>query len=108
MFNKRQEMNDKQQIKRIVKLTFREEHCEDFIAIFKESKHKIGNFPGNKSVELLRGKKSDNIFFTFSVWESEADLEKYRKSDVFKSTWSKVKPLFADKPEAWTVINPVV
>lgn len=101
-------MNDKQQIKRIVKLTFHKEHCERFIEIFKESKDKIGNFPGNKGVELLRGKNSTTIFFTYSLWEDESDLELYRQSDLFKSTWSKVKPLFAGKPEAWTVINPVL
>ena len=101
-------MNDKQQIKRIVKLTFQKELCEQFIAIFKESKDKITKFPGNKSVELLRGKNPDNIFFTYSIWEDEADLEQYRQSDVFSATWSKVKPLFAGKPEAWTVINPEI
>jgi quinol monooxygenase YgiN len=37
---------------------------------------------------------------THSHWKSEEALEQYRNSDLFQSTWSTVKPLFAARPEA--------
>ncbi len=88
-------------IKRIVQLTFREDAIEDFKKIFEESKDKIVNSKGCYSVELLQSKEK-NIFFTFSIWESEDLLNEYRHSDLFNNTWAKTKQLFADKPRAWT------
>ncbi len=41
--------------------------------------------------------------FTYSYWESEAHLNTYRHSDLFRETWAKTKVLFADKPEAWSI-----
>ena len=90
-------------IKRIVKLTFQEDKTDDFIEIFETSKSKIRNFEGCHHVELLRAQSPANIFFTFSIWENEVALEKYRHSELFRSTWSKTKVLFSDKPAAWSV-----
>ena len=86
-------------IKRIVKLTFEPEHTEAFKTIFKESKQKIIASEGCHHVELLRGVSSTNIFFTFSIWESEEALNAYRHSDLFRATWTKTKKLFAGKPQ---------
>ena len=90
-------------IKRIVKLSFEPNHISSFLEIFESSKHQIRQFPGCHHLELLRCKSPDNIFFTYSYWESEAALNDYRHSELFKLTWSKTKQLFNDKPEAWSV-----
>lgn len=90
-------------IKRIVKLTFREEEVSTFLTIFEESKNKIRSFPGCQHLELLRNEAPENIFFTYSFWDSPEDLDTYRSSDLFKSTWSRTKKLFSDKPQAWSV-----
>ncbi len=90
-------------IKRIVKLTFREDKIDDFQAIFESGKTNIRNFEGCHHVELLRAHSPKNVFFTFSIWESEEALEQYRNSELFQTTWSKTKALFSDKPFAWTV-----
>ncbi|WP_338358110.1 antibiotic biosynthesis monooxygenase family protein [Yeosuana marina] len=88
---------------RIVKMSFSENHIDDFLTNFELNKNKIRNFKGCNLLELYRDKKDSNIFFTYSYWESEADLETYRQSDLFKAVWSKTKPLFNTKPEAWSV-----
>ena len=88
---------------RIVKMSFYEEHIETFLNNFEENKNNIRNFKGCKLLELYRDKNNPSIFFTYSYWESENDLEHYRQSDLFKSVWSKTKPLFNCKPEAWSV-----
>lgn len=84
-------------------MTFQEDKTETFLKIYLERKEKISGFEGCSGVELLRGKSPENVFFTYSLWEDEAALEKYRQSDLFQSTWALVKPLFGEKAEAWTV-----
>ncbi len=90
-------------IKRIVKLTFREEAVPDFLDIFRDSKERIRNFPGCHHLELWRDKQHPHTFFTYSFWEDESALYRYRHSELFRSTWKKTKVLFADRAEAWSV-----
>ena len=42
-------------------------------------------------------------FFTYSYWDSENDLNNYRKSELFNEVWTFTKKLFNAKPEAWSV-----
>ena len=89
-------------IVRLVKMTFRLDEIEAFKSIFEDSKEKIRAFPGVMHLELLQGSEQNNVFFTYSYWQSAEDLENYRNSELFKSTWAKTKPLFAAKAEAWS------
>jgi len=88
-------------LKRIVKMTFLPEEAATFEGIFMEKKTLIRAFPGCHHLELVRD-YSGNIFFTISLWESEKELANYRHSELFAATWKKVKPLFAEKAEAWS------
>ena len=90
-------------IQRIVKLTIDPEEMDLFISMFKVSKPKILEFGGCSQVKLLRSKEPGNIVFTYSYWQDEAALNHYRNSELFKGIWKNVKPLFVDKPEAWSV-----
>ena len=91
-------------IKRIVKLTFKEEHLETFVTLFDQVKNNIRNFDGCTHLELWQDVNNPCIFFTYSFWESTEDLESYRHSELFKATWAKTKILFNDKPEAWSIV----
>ncbi|QTD37742.1 antibiotic biosynthesis monooxygenase [Polaribacter batillariae] len=88
---------------RIVKMSFYSKNVSEFLAIFEEKKHFIRNFEGCKLLELYQDKVNPEIFFTYSYWENEQDLENYRNSKLFKSVWAKTKVLFNEKPEAWSV-----
>lgn len=88
---------------RIVKMSFNEIDINTFLENFDANKHKIRAFKGCQFLELYRDKNDTNVFFTYSYWNSETDLETYRQSDLFKNVWSKTKPLFNTKPEAWSV-----
>ena len=88
---------------RIVKMSFQPEKIEEFLANFNEKKEFIRNSNGCRLLELYRDKTNPNIFFTYSYWETEQDLENYRNSDLFKGVWAKTKVLFNDKPLAWSV-----
>lgn len=88
---------------RIVKMSFNETDIEEFLKNFDANKDKIRGFNGCNFLELYRDKNNTNVFFTYSYWNSEDDLETYRQSDLFKNVWSKTKPLFNASPEAWSV-----
>lgn len=88
---------------RIVKMSFQPSKIEAFISHFESKKEAIRNFQGCLFLELYRDKHNTNVFFTYSYWNTENDLEHYRHSDLFNDVWAKTKPLFNAKPEAWSV-----
>ena len=88
---------------RIVKMHFRAEETDNFLALFESVKDKIGNFNGCHGVELLRDISDPCIMFTYSRWNSEAHLNEYRSSELFALTWRDTKAKFAHKAEAWSV-----
>ncbi len=88
---------------RIVKLSFHQDKIPAFLENFELVKNQIRNFPGNRLLELYQDKTNTSIFFTYSYWDSEEDLENYRKSELFTEVWDFTKQLFNDKPEAWSV-----
>lgn len=90
-------------IVRIVQMTFRAECIEAFTTFFEGRKQTIRNFPGCSHLELWQDSKNPVVFFTYSNWNSETDLDHYRFSDFFKDTWRQTKEMFADKPQAWSV-----
>lgn len=88
---------------RIVKMTFAPEHVVRFEELFAGWKDRIRAFPGCRHLELLHDVADARVFFTYSHWDTPADLEAYRTSDVFSEVWPTVKPLFAAPTEAWTL-----
>ncbi len=93
---------------RIVKMGFQEKHIEAFLSNFNAKKEYIRNTKGCQLLELYRDKTNPTIFFTYSYWETEQDLENYRNSDLFKGVWAQTKILFNQKPEAWSVDKAMV
>ena len=64
---------------RIVKMSFEENKIEEFLNNFHQNKDKIRNFKGCTFLELYQDKKEKNIFFTYSYWNSQEELDYYRK-----------------------------
>ncbi len=88
---------------RIVKMSFQSEKIPTFLENFDKKKENIRNFPGCRLLELYRDKTNPNIFFTYSYWDKEEDLENYRHSELFQNIWAETKVFFNDKPLAWSV-----
>ena len=88
---------------RIVQMTFREDAIDDFIALFEERKETIRGFNGCNHLELWQDNTHKHIFFTYSLWNTQADLDHYRFSEFFKDTWGRTKALFTHKAQAWSV-----
>lgn len=88
---------------RIVKMIFREQEINTFQLHFEKVGDQILQMDGCNGLSLLQDRRDKRIFFTYSKWDGPEALEAYRQSELFKQTWSKVKPLFAEKAEAWSV-----
>jgi len=88
---------------RIVKMTFDKNKISDFQASFHSIKDKIIGFNGCEFLELYQDRNNACVFFTYSHWASEADLNNYRKSAFFKEVWAKTKTMFSEEPIAWSV-----
>jgi quinol monooxygenase YgiN len=88
---------------RIVKLTIETEKVADFLLHFEQVKNDIRSFKGCHHLDLLGEISGEGVIFTYSHWDSPEALNEYLGSALFKSTWSKVKPLFRSKAEAWSL-----
>lgn len=88
---------------RIVKMTFQPSEVQGFKKMFDQNKEKIRGFEGCSFLELYQDLHQEHIFFTYSYWENEEALERYRHSDLFKRVWEQTKQGFSAKPEAWSV-----
>ena len=111
-------------------MTFAPDKVDQFLAHFDEAAPHIRSVPGCRHLELWQGAEAPTVCTTYSRWESvealnqyrdsptacttysqweraEA-LDEYRDSDLFRRTWSTVKPLFAERPRArsYTVARP--
>ncbi len=88
---------------RIVKMTFKEEHCQEFLTHFDRIKYDILDMPGCESLRLHRDQEVPTIFFTYSRWDSDNALQHYRNSELFQKTWKKIKAWFAERAQASSV-----
>lgn len=90
-------------IKRIVKMTFLPEHVPQFLELFDQVRDRIRDQPGCHHVELWRDIHSPNELMTYSIWESEEDLNAYRETALFEEVWRITKSYFADRAQAWSI-----
>jgi quinol monooxygenase YgiN len=82
---------------------FRPGERDAFLTIFNASKQRIRQFAGCQHLCLYNEIGIPDVFFTYSIWTSEAHLDAYRNSELFQATWTETKALFADKAQAWSV-----
>jgi heme-degrading monooxygenase HmoA len=93
-------------ITRIVKLTIQPDKTSEFLHLFNNSKSYILNSQGCNYIQVLHDIHQPNLFFTYSCWDTEEDLNNYRGSELFKTIWKQTKQLFADKAGAWSLQSP--
>jgi heme-degrading monooxygenase HmoA len=90
---------------RIVQMEFEEGRVPEFLKIFAESRVRIRSFPGCTHLQLLQGEVDPCVFFTYSHWEKEDDLNIYRNSDLFRTVWRATRKLFRTAPKAWSLTD---
>ncbi len=90
-------------IVRIVEMEINPERKNDVVKTFNEIKDSVRGFPGCHYVGLFEDVKDSSHVITYSVWDNEESLEKYRSSDIFKRNWTLLKAFFISKPKAYSL-----
>lgn len=90
-------------IVRLVKMWFKQDCIDEFQLLFDQQKEKIRGQKGCLHLELYQDVDDPCIFYTYSHWESQDDLNDYRHSELFGEVWPATKKLFKRKPEANSV-----
>lgn len=88
---------------RIVRMHFTEAGVDEFLEIFNQNKQAIRDFPGCQHLELLKDLNDEYTYTTLSHWNDAESLEAYRKSALFGSVWGRVKTLFAERTQAFSL-----
>lgn len=88
---------------RIVRMHFTGAGVEEFLEIFEANKVAIRNFPGCTHLQLLKDAEDANCFVTLSHWTDAQSLENYRKSELFGKVWGRVKTLFSERTQAFSL-----
>ncbi|MEO8210796.1 MAG: antibiotic biosynthesis monooxygenase, partial [bacterium] len=65
-------------ITRLVKLTLIPSKVSVFVDLFKSFEPGINGFKGCRRLKLYNDVNKSHIFFTYSEWDSETDLNNYR------------------------------
>ena len=90
---------------RIVRMHFTEAGVGEFLEIFNANREAIRNFEGCTHLDLLRDLDDELVYTTLSHWNDTESLERYRKSELFSSVWGRVKTLFAERTQAFSLIR---
>ncbi len=90
-------------IVRIVEMRIDSSKKQDVVRTFQEIKESVRGFNGCHYVGLFEDTNSPEHIVTYSIWDSEKDLETYRASPVFERNWKLLKEFFIDKPKAYSL-----
>lgn len=87
---------------RIVELSVQKDKLPIAEKLLAEVAPKVRSSPGCTHLRILMDLHNSGRITTYSHWNTEADLNTYRKSEVFKNFWTQVKLLFAVPARAWS------
>ena len=88
---------------RIVRMHFTEAGVEEFLEIFEINKAHIRNFQGCSHLQLLKDSDDPLCYTTLSYWDKHESLELYRQSELFGKVWGRVKTLFSERSQAFSL-----
>lgn len=88
---------------RIVRMHFSEAGVEEFLEIFDHNKEAIRNFQGCTHLQLLKDVDDPLCYTTLSHWDKQESLDLYRQSELFGKVWGRVKTLFSERSQAFSL-----
>lgn len=92
-------------LSRIVMLYFEPGFARTFEEIFEKHRKRLLDLDGCDEVKVYRGADNSDDFITVSRWRDDESLQAYRKSELFREVWSKVKPRFRKRAEAFSFLQ---
>ncbi|HEY4655327.1 MAG TPA: antibiotic biosynthesis monooxygenase family protein [Cyclobacteriaceae bacterium] len=88
---------------RVVRMHFVPDAVDEFLDIYERTQAAIQNMDGCSHLELMRDTDDPNVFITVSHWENSRYLDDYRKSELFKNVWRRVKVHFSQPADAFSM-----
>ena len=88
---------------RIVRMHFSEAGVEEFLEIFDRNKEAIRNFQGCTHLQLMKDADDPLCYTTLSHWNNQESLDLYRQSELFGKVWGRVKTLFSERSQAFSL-----
>ena len=82
---------------------FTQSGVDEFLEIFERHKEAIRNFDGCSHLQLLKDIDDNLCYTTLSHWDGPDNLEAYRKSELFAQVWGRVKTLFSERSQAFSL-----
>jgi quinol monooxygenase YgiN len=79
------------------------EKTVEFELLFSSIKNKILAFEGCLHLDLLKDSGLSGDYFTYSIWRSQQDLERYMSSAFFAEIWPQAKACFRNRAKAWSL-----
>ncbi|MFM9055124.1 MAG: putative quinol monooxygenase [Bacteroidota bacterium] len=90
-------------ITRVVRLSFRPDAVKGFEQTLERFEASIREAPGCLELHVYRDSEDPEVYYTISRWRMAADLDAYRKSELFGKVWKSVKPGFRSPAQAWSL-----
>jgi quinol monooxygenase YgiN len=92
-------------ILRVVKMVVDQNKIDVFNHFMSNVKMEKIKLEGCVHYDHFGDKQYQNVFYSYTIWESERYLNKYRKSELFREVSSTLRSLCLTEPTAWTVEN---
>lgn len=90
-------------ITRIVKMSVKKDKVKDFVRYFEKYNEEIKIFDGCEHHDFLEDKNDASVFFTYTTWKSERQIERYRRSETHRLHKQKLQEFYEKDDSAWTV-----
>ncbi len=92
-------------ILRVVKMKVDTNKVELFERFMNNLREEKLNLDGCLHFDYFHEKGNLNIYYSYTIWESDKHFRVYKKSDLFKEVTSTLNALCQIEPMAWTIEN---
>ena len=91
---------------RLVRLPASPETLPALRATLAEVMPTVRQQAGCTHLELRADHDAPHVLYTLSHWESDADLQRYRRSEIFGKIWPRLKVHLRERPSAFSLVAP--
>ncbi len=102
---RKREGNDGSILVRYVELHIHGNSLDEARRLLRAQAPLVRNCEGCFHLEINECLDDPGIFSTYSYWTNAEVLEQYRKSEVFREFWNRMKPMFLHKAQARSFVH---
>ena len=90
---------------RVVKIPIKDASINSFIKRIPIISNEVRRVSGCIHNDIFRDKMKENIFYSYTIWNSDEDIEKYLGSQYYKDIWGDLWDYFEGTPKSWKIDN---